>query len=141
MTAPVAKLFLAVGLVVAVWGLTAAGAWENTGWLQPAGGAPGPVRILRFYASVGSILPGESALLCYGVENARSVHISPPVENVFPAPQRCLEIVPKHTTHYTIWAEGFDGRVAMRSLTLPVEPLSPPPRQPVNFAVWLGIVH
>jgi len=73
-------------------------------------------------------------MLCYGVENARSVHISPPVADLYPTAQRCLEIVPKHTTHYTIWAEGYDGKVATQSLTLPVEtiPLIKPWR--VNYA-------
>jgi len=40
----------------------------------------------------------------------------------------CMEIVPEHTTHYTILAEGYDGNVATKSFTLPVQsvPSSPP---------------
>jgi hypothetical protein len=59
--------------------------------------------------------------LCYGVENARAVTISPPIDQLSPAFSRCLEIAPQHTTHYTLMAEGFDGTVAARSLTLPVQ--------------------
>jgi hypothetical protein len=133
------KLFLAIGLVAAVWLLTTPGRDTQPVWLRPAEGKSGSVRILQFYTSVGSVSPGESAMLCYGVENARTVRISPPMADVFPATKRCLEIVPKHTTHYTILAEGFDGHVAMQSLTLPVEKLIPvkPPR-PVNFALVLA---
>jgi hypothetical protein len=135
--ARVAKLLLAVGLLVGVLAFAAAGPWGRWGWLGPDAGTTGAVRILRFYASVGAVSPGQSAMLCYGVENARSVHISPPVAEVYPAAQRCLEIVPKHTTHYTIWAEGFDGRVAMQSLTLPVETMPPAEPWRLNFAMWL----
>ena len=137
MFARTAKLLLAVGLLGGFWWMTAIDAGHQPVWLQPKEPQNGEVRILRFYASVGEIAPGESAMLCYGVENARSVRISPPVAGVIPSSKRCLEIVPKHTTHYTIWAEGFDGRVAMQSLTLPVETMPPAPSQPVNFAVLL----
>lgn len=131
-----AKLLSGVGLVLGVWALTAVGPRQRSTWARPVNGPPGPVRILRFYANKGTVEPGQSALLCYGVENARTVRISPPIANLFPASQRCLEVVPTHTTHYTIWAEGFDGRVAMQSLTVPVEPVPSPPRH-LNFAIWL----
>jgi hypothetical protein len=42
--------------------------------------------------------------------------------------------VPQHTTHYTIMAEGFDGKVATQSLTLPVNAAPPPPPQILHFA-------
>jgi len=113
------------------------------GWVHPAGkagfihaGAGRRVRILQFHASVGVVSPGQAAKLCYGVENARSVHISPLVPDVFPASNYCVEVVPEHTTHYTLLAEGFDGTVATRSVTLPVEGnLSP--STPVQFALSL----
>ena len=135
MIARAAKVVLAVALAVGVWRLTTLGPAGDSGWLQPA--SPKQVRILRFYASVGTISPGESAKLCYSVENARAVRIAPPVGEIYPSARHCLEIVPKHTTHYTIWAEGFDGRVAMRSLTLPVEAIPPVLPRWLNFAVWL----
>ena len=100
------KLFMAVGLLVALWGVSQIGR--------------GPVRILQFYASVGTLTPGDKAQLCYGVENARTVRIVPALPGVYPAYIHCLEIVPEHTTHYTLQAEGYDGTVATRSFTLPV---------------------
>jgi len=52
---------------------------------------------------------------------------------VYPSPNHCLEILPERTTHYTILAEGFDGRVATQSFTLPVQsPIAPP--RPVQYA-------
>jgi hypothetical protein len=105
-------------------------------WVQPAAQNPGRVRILRFSANVGMIMQGQKALLCYGVENARSVRISPAMIRVSPSSNRCMEIFPQHTTHYTLLAEGYDGSVASQSLTLPVQtPLAVP--QLLQFATLL----
>ncbi len=134
-----AKLFAAIALLAAVWALSFIRNGATRTWVHPSG-RPGPVRILRFYASVGAVLPGERATLCYGVENAKTVRISPLLPGIFPSPSHCLEVFPEHTTHYTILAEGYDGVVATRSLTLPVE-TSAPPRQVLHFAVWEREVH
>jgi hypothetical protein len=92
--------------------------------------SPGPVRILRFYASVGILYPGQTAQLCYSVENARLVRISP-MQSAWPAQDRCFDVVPEHTTHYTLQAEGFDGTVATRSFTLSVQ--TAPAAKPYGF--------
>ena len=127
------KIFVAAGLLAALWGLTAMRESDPRSWVRPAGSQPRPVRILQFYASVGALTVGEKAMLCYGVENAKSVRISPLLQGVYPSTKRCLEIVPEHTTHYTILAEGFDGRVAMQSFTLPVQS-KPVRRELLNYA-------
>jgi len=121
------KLFVAVGLLVALWVLSAMRESDPRSWVRPVNTPPGPVRITQFYASVGTLLVGQKALLCYGVENAKSVRISPMLSNVYPSPNHCVEIVPEHTTHYTLQAEGYDGNVATKSFTLPVQakPVSP----------------
>lgn len=123
----------ALVLLVAVWSISAVPDSPIRGWIQPVGAPRGPVRILRFYANTGSIAQGDKAKLCYGVENAKSVHISPAVATVLPVANRCLEIVPEHTTHYTILAEGFDGNIVTRFLTLVVETAPPAPRERVNL--------
>ena len=115
------RVLMAVTLLVALWGLNLARNPGGRMWVHPLDTAPSPVRILRFYASVGAVTPGQTAQLCYSVENAKSVRISPMQRN-FPVPQRCLDVVPEHTTHYTLLAEGFDGTVAARSFTLSVQP-------------------
>ena len=129
MAARYGKLLAAITLMVAVWAVSPQGGLTGVGrgvsWVHPNGAAPGPVKILQFYSSVGSIRAGEKALLCYGVENAKSVRIAPLMEGEAPSSNRCLEVSPLHTTHYTILAEGFDGHIAMQSLTLPVDTTAP----------------
>jgi len=123
-----ATIFLAVSLLVALWGLSLARRPDGQVWVHPWDTHPGPVRILRFYASVGTLAPGQTAQLCYSVENARLVRISP-MQSAWPAQDRCFDVVPEHTTHYTLLAEGFDGTVASRSFTLSVLslPVARPP--------------
>jgi len=134
----VGRLLASAGLLAGVWGLGAVADSPWHSWVQPVGAPRGPVRILRFYASTGSIAAGGTAQLCYGVENAKSVHISPAVDKVLPAANRCLEIVPERTTHYTIMAEGFDGHVVTRFVTLVVEPVPAPAQHGVNLAAIYG---
>jgi len=103
-------------------------------WLRPVGAVPGPVRILQFYANVGTLTPGQKAMLCYGVENAKSVHTSPVLAGIYPSLSHCIQIGPEHTTHYTLLAEGYDGHVAAQSFTLAVqtEPVNP---EVLNYAM------
>jgi hypothetical protein len=124
-------VFAAVGLLVAMWGLSTLDRSDGRAWVHPAGGR---VRILQFYASTGIVMPGQTARICYSVENAKSVRISPLMQEVYPFPNHCLEIEPEHTTHYTLLAEGYDGMVATKSFTLQVEAEQAPPPQVVNYA-------
>ncbi len=133
-----ARILFSAGLLVALWGLSTARRPNGQVWVHPSvapsDAHPGPVRILRFYASVGTLAPGQTAQLCYSVENARLVHITP-MQSAWRALDRCFDVVPEHTTHYTLMAEGFDGTVAASSLTLPVQ--SPPAARPsgLQYAV------
>ncbi len=133
-----ARIFLAVSLLVALWGLSLARrpdaeVWVHP-WVHPWDTEPGPVRILRFDASVGTLAPGQTAQLCYSVENARVVRISP-MQSAWPAQSRCFDVVPEHTTHYTLLAEGFDGTVATRSFTLSVLRLPATAPRGLQYAV------
>jgi len=80
------------------------------------------VRILQFYARDGELIEGRSTVLCYGVLNARSVEIAPPVEGVSPALNRCVEVAPRADTRYTLTAQGKDGRRVSESFVLNVKP-------------------
>jgi hypothetical protein len=125
-----ARVVGAVLLLAAALGIRAVPDSQVRWWIRPVGSPRGPVRILRFYATTGSIAQGEKAQLCYGVENAKAVRISPSIVPVVPAANRCLEVAPDHTTHYTIVAEGFDGNIATpRFLTLVVETAPSTPRE------------
>jgi hypothetical protein len=128
----------AVALLAAVWVVSALPDSEMQIHVRPVGQPRGPVRILRFYAATGTrtgtIVPGQTAQLCYGVENAKTVRISPQVDQVLPPGNRCLEITPEHTTHYTIVAEGYDGSVVTQPLTLIVQKAPKRPQQWLNMA-------
>ena|ERR1051326_899633 len=129
-----AQLSVAAGLLVALWALAVLRRSDPRVWVHSAGSKPGPVRILQFYASVGTLAPGQKAQLCYGVENAKAVRISPMIQGVYPTHSHCLEIVPEHTTHYTLQAEGFDGTVAIRSFTLAVQNVPAAKPENLNYA-------
>ena len=83
---------------------------------------PGIVRITQFYVWPAQPPAGEKAMLCYGVENASSVRLDPPVDRVWPAMSRCLEIVPARPVTYTLTAERDHDRVS-QSLTVKPGPL------------------
>ena len=133
----------AVALLALVWRLGSVGGSGADSWIRPVGGPRGPVRILQFYATTGMLVAGGKAKLCYGVENAKAVHISPRLPGVVPALNRCLEIGPERTTHYTILAEGFDGAFVTRFFTLVVEDApDAEDRGGLNFAsLWRGRSH
>jgi hypothetical protein len=82
--------------------------------------AAAPVKILRFYAGSSQVGRGESLKLCYGVENAGSVRIEPPVEQLKPRYNRCIDVTPERTTTYRLVAEGLDGGTASESVTVEV---------------------
>ena len=73
------------------------------------------VKILQFYPRESVLTEGAKTVLCYGVSNARSVRIDPPVDGVGPALSRCVEVRPKRETLYTLIAEGSDGRTVSQS--------------------------
>jgi hypothetical protein len=85
-----------------------------------------PARITQFYATDKKIPRGVKGTLCYGVENAAKVELTPAVEVLWPSPVRCFEISPKQNTTYTIRALGEDG--SQDTKTVEVKVGSPPPR-------------
>jgi hypothetical protein len=82
-------------------------------------------RIVQFYAREAEIVEGERDLVCYGVENARSVKLDPPVETVEPALVRCFFVEPKWDTSYTLFAEGSDGSRDEATFAIRVRPAPP----------------
>jgi hypothetical protein len=129
------KLLGAAGLLAAVWGINDFRQPDDRVWVRAGGAAPGRVRIVRFYGSAGMLARGQKASLCYDVENARSVRISPMMQQLSPSTRHCVEVEPTHTTHYTLVAEGYDGQFATESFTVSVEAETPPPERPVEYAV------
>ncbi len=80
--------------------------------------AADPAKIIAFYPRDTAVTEGEKTLLCYGVSNAKSVRIDPPVDGVSPSLTRCVEIRPKGETRYTLTAVGADGQAVSQSVTV-----------------------
>jgi hypothetical protein len=104
-----------------IWRGLLAAALFSTGCTSPAvehkASAPAdPVKILAFYPRDVLVTEGGNTLLCYGVSNAKSVRIDPPVDGVSPSLTRCVEIRPQRETLYTLTAVGSDGQTVSQSV-------------------------
>jgi hypothetical protein len=81
--------------------------------------------ITQFKATPSFLPAGIAGKLCYGVENAARLQLTPAVEKVLPASERCIDIAPKQTTTYTLIAWGKDGNEEKKSLEVKVGPPAP----------------
>ncbi|HXZ81295.1 MAG TPA: hypothetical protein VEG30_15305 [Terriglobales bacterium] len=82
----------------------------------------GRLTILNFYATPATVHRGEKAQLCYGVSNAKTVRIDPPVAaDVWPSISHCIEVAPTRDTSYTLTAEDGAGHSAMQKLLVSVK--------------------
>ena len=86
------RVAAAIVLMVAAWGIGGVPDSSVRSWIPPVGGPHGAVRILRFYATTGSLMRGDKAQLCYGVANAKSVRIAPPVAGARAATRHATNI-------------------------------------------------
>src|SRR4051812_41733652 len=68
-----------------------------------------PPRITQFYSTTPQLARGEKGMVCYGVENANAVWLTPPRQELSAALARCIEVSPAETTTYTLTAEGAGG--------------------------------
>jgi hypothetical protein len=78
------------------------------------------LKILSFYVIPGAIRAGAHANICYGVNGAKTVRIEPPVENVYPALTRCVQVSPRRDTEYKLVAEDGAGHTVSQSFVLKV---------------------
>lgn len=83
---------------------------------------PEPVRITQFYATAPQLPRGEKELLCYGVENAKTVWLTPPRQDLTASATRCVEANPTATTTYTLSAQGATGVPITQEVTVTVGP-------------------
>lgn len=81
----------------------------------------GELTFTTFEAADGVLKRGQTTELCYGVVNAKTVKLDPPVEDVKPSFRHCLDISPKRTTTYTITADDGAGHTKTASLTVRVK--------------------
>jgi hypothetical protein len=82
----------------------------------PAAAPPEGARITQFYTTKAQVARGETALVCYGVENATAVWLEPPRRPLSVALARCLEVSPVADTTYKLTVEGADGKAVTREL-------------------------
>jgi hypothetical protein len=91
---------------------------EDRAALEQLGGSE--LAIQMFYVSPATIRRGESAQLCYGVANAKTVTIEPAAGSVWPSYSRCLDISPSKTTTYKLTITGAAGTPKSQSVTITV---------------------
>jgi cbb3-type cytochrome oxidase subunit 3 len=77
-------------------------------------------KILNFYATPPVVRPGEPVQLCYGVSNAKTVKLEPQTSPIWPSVSRCVEVMPKKTTGYTLTIEDGKGNSKTSALTVQV---------------------
>ncbi|MBZ5617681.1 MAG: hypothetical protein LAQ69_02930 [Acidobacteriia bacterium] len=83
------------------------------------------VRITQFYAISGEMTDADRNTICYGVENAKTVRMEPPIETLWPTATRCFWAEPRQDTTYKLIADGFDGSQASASFQVRVKPAPP----------------
>jgi hypothetical protein len=63
---------------------------------------------------------GETAQICYGVANAKSVTLEPQSSAVWPSHNLCVDVKPVKTTTYTLVATGANGQNVSQQVTVEV---------------------
>jgi hypothetical protein len=81
----------------------------------------GEVKFTTLEASDAVVRRGQTTRLCYGVVNATSVKIDPPIEQIKPSSRHCMEIAPTKTTAYTVTASDAKGNSKSLTLTIRVK--------------------
>jgi hypothetical protein len=77
-------------------------------------------RILSFYASPTVIRRGQTAQLCYGVVNARSVKLEPQEQPVWPSVAHCVDVSPSKSITYTLTIEDGAGKTQSQDVEIKV---------------------
>lgn len=111
------KVCAVLGILLLAAGCTAPEA-------PPRAKAADPVKILHFYGNQAQLPKGETLTLCYGTEGADKVAISPEVDGVGPALNRCVADKPTADTTYTLKANGPGGE-ATATFAVKIGPPAP----------------
>ena len=75
--------------------------------------------IQMFYATP-RVRRGETAQICYGVANAKSVTLEPQSNPVWPSHSLCVDVKPIKTTTYKLTATGADGKSVSQEIQVEV---------------------
>jgi hypothetical protein len=79
------------------------------------------LKITMLYAAPGVLRRGQSAQLCYGVVNAKNVSFDPPIPNVWPSLNRCVDVSPRKTSTYTLHADDGAGHSDVAHISVEVK--------------------
>jgi hypothetical protein len=63
---------------------------------------------------------GQTAQVCFGVANAKSVTLEPQSSPVWPSHSLCVDVKPAKTTTYTLTATAADGKSLTQQVTVAV---------------------
>ena len=77
--------------------------------------------IQQFYASPGVIRRGESAQLCYGVSNARTITLQPQNQSLRPSHNNCIDVSPQKTTTYILTIADAAGNTKSQEVKINVQ--------------------
>jgi len=78
-------------------------------------------RILSFYASPTVLRRGQSAEICYGVANAKTVKLEPQPQPVWPSATHCVDVSPVKSTTYTLTIEDAAGKTLSQDVEVKVQ--------------------
>jgi Ca2+/H+ antiporter len=78
------------------------------------------LKITSFYANPPVVAKGHAGELCYGVINATSVSLDPPVESVAPSLGRCFPVSPKTSTRFMLRANDEAGKSVEQTVEVAV---------------------
>src|SRR5262245_31090073 len=86
--------------------------------IEQLGGSELAIQML--YATP-EIRRGETAQVCFGVANAKSVTLEPQTNPVWPSHSLCVDVKPNKTTTYKLTATGVDGKAVTQQVTVAVK--------------------
>lgn len=86
--------------------------------IEQLGGSELAIQML--YATP-EIRRGETAQVCFGVANAKSVTLEPQPNPVWPSHNLCVDVKPTKSTTYTLTATGADGKSVTGEVTVAVK--------------------
>lgn len=86
--------------------------------IEQLGGSELAIQML--YATP-EIRRGETAQVCFGVANAKSVTLEPQTSPVWPSHSLCVDVKPVKSTTYTLTATGADSKSVTGQVTVAVK--------------------
>jgi hypothetical protein len=102
---------------------------------------PAPPKIVSFYPGQPAVAPGDQAQFCYGVEDAVSVRLEPPVEEIRPLTSKCVWFKPSGSMKLTLIATGAGGEEARESIDITVRTGAPSSTETPAASAASGIIE